>query len=117
MNQLSEPILLPCPFCGEKAAINYVEDEAFKIGCNLSNCVGSFCNQATYPSFQMPARIRQWNFRPSLTVSVILEGEEGPASVFDELRLAMAYVRATGKAANVWFMSGSSIMNEVAKNT
>lgn len=105
--------LLPCPFCGGEAKVHYVKEEWFQIGCGVGNCLCSISTQATaHPLHQMPARVRQWNFRPSLTVSVAVEGQDGPATVFDELQLAMAYVRAIGKPAKVWFKSGSSILGQ-----
>lgn len=106
-------VLLPCPFCGDKAVVEYVKEVFFQIGCKGGNCLCSIYTQATaHPLHQMPARIRQWNFRPSLTVSVQSEGQDGPAVVFDELQMAMAYVRAIGKPAKVWFKSGSSVLGQ-----
>ena len=113
MSASDQPIvLLPCPFCGGQARVD-VDENRFKIGCAVGNCIASVLDtQTTYPVEIMPARVRQWNYRPSLTVSVILDGQEGPATVFDELRLAMAYVRAMAKPAKVWFKSGSEILGQ-----
>ena len=104
-------VLLPCPFCGDKARID-VNGDKFKIGCTVGNCIASVLDTQTTHSVEiMPARVRQWNYRPSLTVSVAVEGQDGPANVFHELRLAIAYVRALGKPAKIWWKSGSSILD------
>ncbi len=105
-------VLLPCPFCGEQARVE-VDGNKFKIGCNMGNCIASVIDtQTTYPVEIMPARVRQWNYRPSLTVSVAVEGNDGPAQVFDELRLAMAYARAVDKPSKIWWKSGSAISGQ-----
>ena len=53
-------VLLPCPFCGDKAVVEYVKEVFFRIGCKGGNCLCSIYTQATaHPLHQMPARINR----------------------------------------------------------
>ena len=67
MKQIDDPRLLPCPFCGEDAAIWYFpidglrNHESYYVGCTNNNCGCELEHTGGYRTLE--EAIEKWNRR------------------------------------------------------
>ena len=60
-NYANDDILLPCPFCGDKAYLDSDEKDRYRVGCATIGCIGHVC---TSDYWGTEGKVRKaWNKR------------------------------------------------------